>query len=89
MRTILENEIPKILDSQEYIDRTNPRLLFNNIASSLINKYPAYYDIINTYEDTISHIEDIVSKESVLDDFIHTNVPNTIIKINFFIDNIV
>lgn len=88
MRTILENEIPKILDSQEYIERTNPQLLFNNIASSLINKYPAYYDIINTYEDTISHIEDIVSKESVLDDFIHTNVPNTIIKINFYIDNI-
>ena len=46
--TTFEKQIAaKVLDSQEFIERANPQLLFNNIANSFINKYPAYYDVIN------------------------------------------
>ena len=85
---IEETIVANVLDSQDFIQRANPQLLFNNIASSFINKYPTYYDVINSFEDSIDHIEAIVSKESTLNDYIHTNVENNLVRVKFFVTNV-
>ena len=77
-----------ILESQEYIERTAPQLLFNNIGQSFLKNYPPSYDIIHSFEDSIEHIGEIVSTQSVLNDYVYTNVEKIIVKLKYYVDNV-
>ena len=72
------------LETEKCVDRLTKSILLNPIAKCFLQKYQPYHDIIHTFEDAISHIEDIVSKESILDEHMHVNIPNTVIKFKFW-----
>ena len=73
------------LETQKCVDRLSQNVLFNPIAKCFLQKYQPHHDIINTFEDAMSHIEDIVSKESILNEHMHVNIPNTVIKFKFWV----
>lgn len=76
------------LETQKCVDRLSQNVLFNPIAKCFLQKHQPYHDIINTFEDAMSHIEDIVSKESILNEHMHVNIPNTVIKFKFWVNNV-
>lgn len=76
------------LETEKCVDRLTKSILLNPIAKCFLQKYQPYHDIIHTFEDAISHIEDIVSKESILDEHMHVNIPNTVIKFKFWVNNV-
>ena len=76
------------LETQKCVDRLSKVILLNPIAKCFLQKYQPHHDIIHTFEDAMSHIEDIVSKESILDEHMHINIPNTVIKFKFWVDNV-
>ena len=53
------------LETQKCVDRLSKVILLNPIAKCFLQKYQPHHDIIHTFEDAMSHIEDIVSKESI------------------------
>lgn len=76
------------LETEKCVERLSKAILLNPIAKCFLQKYQPYHDIIHTFEDAMSHIEEIVSKESVLNEHMHINVANTIIKFKFWVDNV-
>ena len=76
------------IESKKCIERLNKSTLLNPIAKCFLQRFQPHHDIIHTFEDAMTHIEDIVSKESVLDEYIYTNVPHVIVKFKFWVDNV-
>ena len=84
----VRDKVFKILDSQETQDRLLKSILFNPIAKQFVRKYPPEYDIINTYDYGLDHINDIVKTEKVIDDHLHTGVNGYVVNFKFHIENI-
>lgn len=85
---IIGSELNNILDSKEVQERFTRAVLGDNIARAWLRKYPAYHDIINTFDDSLNHIENIVSVQSSVDKNIHTPFPNIIIHFKFWVTNV-
>ena len=84
MKSIIE----KILDSEEMQEKINQSTLFNAISKAFIRQYPAYYDIINTYDYGLEHINDILKTQRVLDENVYTGIKNVVVRIKMHIDNL-
>lgn len=78
----------KLLDSSETVERLTKNVLLYPIAKCMLHKHESHYDLINTYENAMSHIEDIVSVQAILDEPLHCEVDNTLIKFKFWINNV-
>ena len=88
MESKIREKVFNILDSQETQERLQKAILFNPIAKQFIKHYPPEYDLINTYDYGLSHINDIVKTEKILDETLHTGVANTVVHFKFYVDNI-
>ena len=88
MERSIRDKVFKILDSQETQDRLFKSILFNPIAKQFIRKYPAEYDIINTYDYGLEHINDIVKTQKVIDEPLHTGINGVVVNFKLYIDNI-
>ena len=84
----IENKIDEILDSEFTQERIMEQILFNPISKAFLKKYPAYYDMINTYDYGLAHIGDIVKTEKVLDENLNTGVKNVLINFKFHVENV-
>lgn len=72
-------------------DEINNRIVDNvllyPIAKAFLEKFPQYYDPIRTYEHSVESISDMISKESILNDYIKIN-DTMFANFKFFVDNV-
>ena len=80
--SINQNEINIV----ETNDLSNNTLLYP-IAKAFLEKYPQYYDIIRTYENSVESISDIVEKDSILNTYFNID-NNTFVNFKCWIDNV-
>ena len=85
---MIKTNIDNLLDTKEVFNRITQNTMFNPISKVVLENIPPEYDIINTYEYGLEHIEDIVKKEKVLDETIETNIDNVVIRFRFNVDNL-
>ena len=85
---MIKTNIENLLDTKEVFNRITQNTMFNPISKIVLENIPPEYDIINTYEYGLEHIEDIVKKEKVLDETIETNIDNVVIRFRFNVDNL-
>lgn len=83
-----KNAVSEILDSKEVQERLQKSSLLFPISKVLLDKYKPSYDLIDTFEQSLEHIEDIVSKQSVLDEILHTKIDGVVIKFKYWVNNI-
>ena len=82
------DKIKEILDSEYSQERIMKEILFNPIGKSFLKEYPAWHDIINTYDYGLDHINDIVKTQKTLDENLNTGVQNTLVHFKFHIENV-
>ena len=78
----------EILDSKEVQARLQKASLLFPISKVLLDQYKPSYDLIDTFEQSLEHIEDIVSKQSVLDEILHTKIDGVVVKFKYWVNNI-
>lgn len=76
------------IESKETIERLSKNILLYPIGKCFLQKYQPAHDIINTFEDAMGHLEEILNKESILNEHIHTKIDNVIVKFKLHINNI-
>ena len=79
------------INQQQIEPEVNERIANNTllypIAKAFLEKFPQYYDIIKTYENSVESIADIVGKDSILNCYI--NVDNeSFVNFKCWIDNV-
>lgn len=79
---------PKILDPKSVQERFAKTTMFYPISKILLDKFKPSTDIINTFEASVDHLEDILSTQSILDEFIDTNIKGVSVKIKYWVDNL-
>ena len=84
----IKEKVLNILDSEETQQRLFKSILFNPIAKQYVRKYPPEYDLINTYDYGLEHINDVVKTEKVLDEQMLTNTPNVVIHFKLHVENV-
>ena len=77
-----------VTDSKSTVERFQKTTLFYPIAKVLLDKYRPSTDIIQTFEASVDHLEDILSTQSILEEFIVTKLDGVVIKIKYWGDNI-
>lgn len=80
--SVNQNEIKK-----EDNDKLMNNTLLYPIAKAFLEKYPQYYDIIRTYENSVESIADIVGKDSILNTYISVD-DSTFVNFKCWIDNV-
>lgn len=78
----------RILDCKEVQDRFTKSTPFYPISKIILDKFKPSTDIISTFESAVEHLEDILSTQSILDEFISTSINGIVVKVKYWVDNL-
>ena len=79
------------VSSKQIPDEVNEHIARNTLlypfAKAFLEKFPQYRDIIDTYENAVESIPNILSKDQIIDEYINID-DSTVARFKFWIDNV-